>query len=59
LPCIVAGIDIQPWLGFMAWFGMWLWWPGLLISVLLLGEHLAKKLPSPWGMRPKASTRRK
>ena len=57
-PCIVMGIDIQPWLG-LAPFGMLLWWPGLLISGLLVGEYLGEKLPTPWGKRPKVSARRK
>jgi hypothetical protein len=58
LPCIVMGIDIQFWLG-LAPLGMLLWWPGLLISGLLVGEYLGEKLPTPWGKRPRVSARRK
>ena len=58
-PCLLMGIDIRPWLA-LSPLGMLLWWPGLLISGLLLGEYLGKKLPTPWGKRPKhAASRRR
>jgi hypothetical protein len=48
-PCFVEGFDVMPILSPVAWWGMLLWMPSLLVSALLLGRVLAKELPSPWG----------
>lgn len=48
-PCIVAGFDVMPLLSPIAWWGMLLWVPGLVVSALLLGRFVATGLPRPWG----------
>ena len=48
-PCFVLGLNIQPYLAAMDWWGTLLWIPGLLISAGLLSSLLRERLPSPWG----------
>ena len=52
-PCPAWGTDVQPVLSFFGWWGMLLWMPGLLISGLLLGQLLARRLPRPLGRAPR------
>ena len=52
-PCLACGLDLQPLLSFVAWWGTLLWMPGLLISGLLLGQLLARRLPRPLGRAPR------
>lgn len=47
--CLVMGVDVQAALALVAWWGMLLWVPGLVLSGLLMGQVLAGKLPRPWG----------
>ena len=50
-PCVVASLNVEPVLSALAWWGMLLWMPCLLISGLWLGGLLAQHLPRPWGRR--------
>jgi hypothetical protein len=52
-PCLAGNLDLQPMLAFVGWWGMLLWMPGLLISGLLLGQVLARRLPRPLGQAPR------
>jgi len=52
-PCVAGGADLQPVLSFVAWWGMLLWMPGLVVSGLLLGQVLARRLPRPFGRAPR------
>ena len=55
--CLVGTLNIEPLLGFIAWWGMLLWMPALLVSGLLIGSLAARQLPFPWGQRRKSSAR--
>lgn len=52
-PCIVAAVNVELALSAIAWWGMLLWAPGLLISGLWLGSYIAPHLPRPWGRGPR------
>jgi hypothetical protein len=54
-PCLIGMLNAEPLLGAVAWWGMLLWVPGLVISALLLGALLARRLPPPWGKGNNAS----
>jgi len=48
-PCLLGAFDAQPVLGALAWWGMLLWMPGLVVSGLWLGLLLSRRLPPPLG----------
>src|SRR5437763_1796482 len=54
-PCFFRGADLQPVLSVVAWWGMLLWIPGLLLSGLLIGCVVAPALPRPWGSALRSS----
>jgi hypothetical protein len=57
-PCFVGGADLQPLLSIVAWWGMVLWIPGLVVSGLLVGRVVAPALPRPWGSAPRSGRER-
>jgi len=51
LPCIVLGFDLLPILSFLAWWGMLLWIPALLVSGLLVARVLLPLARPPFGTK--------
>jgi len=50
-PCVVGGMNVQPLLDCLAWYGMLLWMPALAVSCLWAGQIIATTLPRPWGSK--------
>ena len=55
--CAVLGFDVQPFIGTLTWWGKLFWMPGLVISGLLVGGLVARRLPPPWGNRSGSGSR--
>lgn len=45
--CILLSIDIQPMLSIAVWWGMLMWLPALIISIIWAGTALQKFLKNP------------
>jgi hypothetical protein len=50
-PCVVSGVHIHPLLDGIAWYGMLLWMPALVVSCLWAGRIIAPNVPRPWGSK--------
>lgn len=50
-PCIAFGNDVQPILSMLAWWGMLLWIPALIVSGLLVARVLVPLLNPPFGTK--------